>query len=307
MDVTRMEVTREKLIKGLAFSFVAAVSISLLPILYKLGYRAGMDEMGLLQNRWFFGAVMLFAYILATDRHSLKVNGTTLVKTSILGAFFHGVSGIFFLKALRYIPASTTSLIIYFYPVVVTIYASLFFRMRMSRAVIVSVGFIVLGCSLVFYDAFIHELNGKGILYAAMAMIIYSGYLIVAQLFLRGEKPLIMTFYTALFTGVTFSFFHSPVKILELQLNQLLIGLFLGLIPTAFAYAFNFRAIREVGSGYVSIFSTFELVMVVCLSFLVLGEPIFIIQVVGMVLIISGIVLANAKIFRKGGTMGSWR
>ncbi|MBU4372792.1 MAG: DMT family transporter [Proteobacteria bacterium] len=302
-----MEVTREKLIKGLIFSLIAAISISLLPILYKLGYRAGMDELGLLQNRWFFGAVMLFAYILVTDRHSLMVNGATLVKTAILGAFFHGLSGIFFLKALRYIPASTTSLIIYFYPVVVTIYASLFFHMRMSRAVIVSLGLTVFGCSLVFCDAFIQELNGKGILYAATAMIIYSAYLIVAQLFLRGEKPLIMTFYMALFSGVTFSFFHNPLKILELQQNQLLIGLFLGLIPTAFAYAFNFRAIREVGSGYVSIFSTFELVMVVCLSFLVLGEPIFIIQIVGMFLIISGIVLANAKIFRKGGTMGNWR
>jgi drug/metabolite transporter (DMT)-like permease len=44
--------------------------------------------------------------------------------------------------------------------------------------------------------------------------------------------------------------------------------------------------------------------MVVFLSFLVLGEPIFIIQIVGMVLIMSGIVLAHANIFRKGGATG---
>ncbi len=299
-----MEVTRGKLIKGLSFSLIAAISISLLAILCKLGYRAGMGEMELLQNRWFFGAVMLFVYILATDRHSLRVNGATLVKTAILGALFHGVAGIFFLKALRYIPASTTSLIIYFYPVVVTIYASLYFRMQMTRTVIISVALIVCGCSLVFCDAFIQELSGKGVLYAAATMITYSAYLIVAQHFLRGEKPLIMTFYMALFTGVTFSFFYNPLKILGLRPDQLLIGLLLGLIPTAFAYTFNFRAIREVGSGYVSIFSTFELITVVCLSFLVLDEPIFITQIIGMVVIISGIIFANAKIFRRDGPRG---
>jgi len=52
-------------------------------------------------------------------------------------------------------------------------------------------------------------------------------------------------------------------------------------------------------------FSTFELVTVVCISFLVRGKPILVTQIVGVVVIISGIVLADAKILQTGGMMGS--
>ncbi|MDI6725404.1 MAG: DMT family transporter [Smithellaceae bacterium] len=288
-----MELTKGSLLKGLIFSLISAVSMGLLGILGKIGYRAGMSELEMLQNRWFYGAAMLFIYIFLTDRRALRISGITLLKTAILGAFFHGVAGFTFFKAIRYIPVSTTLLIIYFYPVVVTLASAYLFKMRLSRTVILSLIFILTGSSLVFFDAFAQDLNSLGIIYAVVNMIVFSGYMIAAQIFLRGEKPLVMTCYMAMFAGLAFSFFHSPLKIMDSGPEQILIGLSLGLIPTVIAYFFSFRALREVGSGYVSIFSTFEPVTVLVLGYLVLGERMFVYQVFGMVLIIGGIVLPN--------------
>jgi len=300
-----VEISPGSLRKGLIFSLISAVSIALLGILGKLGYRAGMTELEMLQNRWFYGAAMLFIYIFLTDRRALRVSGITLLKTAILGALFHGVAGFTFFNAIKYIPVSTTLLIIYFYPVVVTLASAYLFKMRLRSTVIFSLVLILAGSSLVFFDAFAQDLNSLGIIYALVNMIVFSGYMIAAQIFLRGQKPLVMTCYMALFAGLAFSFFHSPLTIMDSGPQQLLIGLSLGLVPTVIAYFFSFRALREVGSGYVSIFSTFEPVTAVLLGYLVLGERIFIYQIFGMVLIIGGIILPNLLSFRaRGGPEG---
>jgi drug/metabolite transporter (DMT)-like permease len=88
---------------------------------------------------------------------------------------------------------------------------------------------------------------------------------------------------------------HNPLHAFDLNGRQLLLCLSLGLIPTAIAYLFLFRAIETVGSAYTSIFSTFEPVTTVVMSFLVLNENIVFYQVLGMTLIIAGIILPNLK------------
>lgn len=299
-----MEITRGALRRGLLFTLVSAFSMALLGILGKLGYRAGMTELELLQNRWFFGAVIIFGYLFFTDRRSLAVSGQTLLKAAILGAVFQFLAGFTFFKAIKHIPVSTTLLIVYFYPVVVTLAAAYLFKLRLGRTVILSLALVVAGSSLVFFDAFTREIDSLGIIYALLNMVVFSGYMILAQIFLRGQKPLVITFYMALFAGLSFSLFHNPMKILHSGAEQLIIGLALGLIPTAISYVFNFNALREVGSSYVSIFSTFEPVAVVLLACLVLGEQIFIFQILGMLLIIGGIILPNLRPFAAKGPSG---
>ncbi len=292
-----MEITSDALRRGLIFSLMSAFSMALLGILGKMGYRAGMTEMELLQNRWFFGAVIIFVYLFLTDRRSLAISGLTLLKTALLGSFFQFLAGFTFFKAIKYIPVSTTLLIVYFYPVVVTLAAAYLFKRRLGGALILSLGLIFAGSSLVFFDAFNHDINSRGIAYALLNMIVFSGYMILAHIFLRGQKPLVMTFYMAFFAGLSFSLFHNPFKILDSGTTQLIIGLALGLIPTAFSYVFNFKALEKIGSSLVSVFSTFEPVSAVILAYLVLGERIFISQILGMALIVSGIILPNLGSF----------
>ncbi len=296
-----MEITRAALTRGLIFTIVSAFSMALLGILGKLGYRAGMTELELLQNRWSFGAAILFGYLFFTDRRSLTVSGHTLFKTALLGAVFQFLAGFTFFAAIKHIPVSTTLLIVYFYPVVVTLAAAYLFKQRLGGAVLLSLVLILAGSSLVFFDAFTQRLNSLGIIYALLNMIVFSGYMILAHVFLRGQKPIVMTFYMALFAGLTFSIFHNPLKILDSGVEQLIIGLALGLIPTAVSYVFNFKALEKVGSSYVSIFSTFEPVSVVIVAYLLLGEQIFFNQMLGMVLIISGIILPNLRSFTARG------
>ncbi len=283
------------MIKGFAFSVSAAFAFGLLAILIKLSYQAGLEAMELLQYRWLTGAAILFVYLSLKDRSLLRANPKTLLKAFLLGAVGHGIGSTCFFKALMYIPASSSALILYFYPVVVTLLSILFLRMRATRIVLLSLILVISGCSLVFYDAFLKALDIRGILFILATMLIYSCSLIVTQIFLRRERFLTLTFYMVLFTALAFLPVHNPLHAFDLNGRQLLLCLSLGLIPTAIAYLFLFRAIETVGSAYTSIFSTFEPVTTVVMSFLVLNENIVFYQILGMTLIIAGIVLPNIR------------
>jgi len=283
------------MIQGFLFSISAAFTFGLLAILVKLSYQAGLGAMELLQYRWLTGAAILFIYLYLRDRSLLRADRTTLFKAFLLGAVGHGIGSTCFFKSLIYLPASTSALILYFYPVVVTLLSILFFRMKLNRIVSLSLILVISGCSLVFYDAFLKAVDIRGILFILATMMIYSCSLIVTQIFLRRERFLTLTFYTVLFTALAFLPVQNPLHAFDLNGRQLLLCLSLGLIPTAIAYIFLFRAIETVGSAYTAIFSTFEPVTTVIMSFLVLNENIAIYQILGMSLIIAGIILPNLK------------
>ena len=267
----------------------------MLAILVKLSYQSGLQTLEILQFRWLTGAAILFFYLFLKDRSLFKANPRTLAKAFILGAIGHGLGSTCFVMGLKYIPASSSSLILYFYPGVVTVVSILFLRMQTSRIVLISLVLVISGCSLIFYDTVMRELDIRGICFSLGAMIICSCLFITKQLFLRNERFLTLTFYMVLFTGLAFLPVHNPLSALDLNGEHLLLILSLGLVPTAIAYVFLFRAIEAVGSAYTSIFLTFEPVTTVVMSFLILGEKIFIYQIIGIGMIILGIILPNLK------------
>lgn len=283
------------MIQGFLFSVFAAFNFGLLSILVKLAYRAGLGTWELLQYRWFVGAAILFIYIFLKDRSLLRANPKTLVKAFLLGAVGHGIGSSCYFKSLVYLPASTCTLILYFYPAVVTLLSILFLRMKANRIVLLSLVLVIMGCSLVFYDAFLKALDIRGLFFIVVTMLIFSCSMIATQIFLHKERFMTLTFYMVAFTALAFLPIHNPIKAFDLNGHQLLLCLSLGLLTTAIAYILLFRAIETVGSAYTSIFSTFEPVTTVILSFLVLNEHIVFYQIIGMILIITGIIIPNLK------------
>lgn len=283
------------MIQGFAFSISAAFTFGLLAILVKLSYQAGLGTMELLQYRWVTGAAILFVYLYLRDRSLFRASPATLLKAFLLGAVGHGIGSTCFFKSLVYLPASTSALILYFYPVVVTLLSMAFLGLRASRTVALSLILVVSGCALVFYDAFLKAVDIRGICFIIATMLIYSCSLVVTQIFLRRERFLTLSFYMILTTALAFLPVNNPLRALDLSGRQLLLCLSLGLIPTAIAYILLFRAIETVGSAYTAIFSTFEPVTTIVLSFLVLNENIVLYQIMGISLIVAGIILPNLR------------
>ncbi|WP_147821076.1 DMT family transporter [Salidesulfovibrio onnuriiensis] len=284
------------MIQGLIYSFISAIAFGMLVIFVKLGYQAGLDAPEMMQYRFTFGVLILFFWLLFTDRAQLKARPKTLLRCAAIGIFIYPLQAILFAGAAKYIPASTTALILYFYPVAVTLLSALFFKMKIGPTMILSLLLVVGGCALVFFDAFLQQMNMTGISMAFGAMAVFSTYLMLVQVLLKDERPLRATFYVLLFSSLTYNVHGGLTPYANITVDGLLIGLGLGLVASVIAVAFLYLAIEKVGSAYASIFSSIEPVATLAAAAWLLGENVVMLQVGGAALIIAGIVLPNLRL-----------
>ncbi len=288
------------MISGFIYALLSAAAFGLLAIFGKLGSILQIPASNLLTYRFVVGSIFFILFFIFKDRSLFRIDLKNLMKAGIAGGVFYLLQSYFFFKALEYVPASTTSLILYIYPLTVSLLSMIFFRTRIDRNLLISLILIAIGCSMIFYDAFSRRLDMRGILFAVSAMMVFSFYLIFVQKTLRGVKPMTFSFYVILSTAVAFSLFNNPFSIVELNIKQLILAILIGVIPTFLAISMQFVAIEKIGSVYTSIFSTIEPIITVAASYLFLGDSIVLLQIIGMVSIITGIVLPNLNLLKRG-------
>jgi len=282
--------------QGFLYSIISAACFGMLVIFFKQGYQIGLDAISMLQFRFTFGTALLFVWLALRRPDQLKASFKMIAFCSFLGILISPIQSICFASAAKYIPASTTSLILYFYPVAVTLLSAVFFGTRIDRTVSASLALVLAGCGLVFYDAFLQQMDTTGLTLAFGAMITFSIYLIMVQILLKKEEPLRATFYILLFASITYNCMGGVHAYSLLNATNLPIALGLGLISTVFAMAFLYLGIEKVGSTYASIFSSIEPVTTLVAAAIILDEKIVPLQIGGVILIIAGILLPNIHI-----------
>jgi len=285
-------------LSGILCAVASAVCFGMLAVLGKLAYAKGFATGEILQYRFGFGAVLLLLYFAIMDRQVLRAKPKTLLKAGFLGIVLYPVQSMSFMASLKYIPAATTSLILYFYPVAVTLLSALFFKTRLDRIVALSLSLLVAGCGLVFYDAFLRSISQTGLALATGSMLIFSFYLICLEVLLRGENPRTISFYCVLAAALVYTVMSPPIGFLQLDASAKLLTLALGVIPTALAVTLLYRSVELIGSARASICSTLEPITTVLASALLLGEDVVAVQVGGMALILAGILLPNMHVLR---------
>ena len=283
---------------GLLLSLLSAFCYGMSPILYKLGYEAGLAELDLLQYRFLVATVLIFLLLAFTAPSHLRPNSKLLLKAAFTGLVLYCLQSFLFLKALRYIPASTTSLILYFYPVTVTLLSVALFKSPLTRTTTIALLLSLGGCILVSMDSIHRQYDVTGILLALGAMAVFSVYMITVQVVVRSDRPLTFTFYVFLFVTLAFSSLHDPLAVRSFNGEQIVLCLLLGIVPTAMAVPLLYFAVQKIGSAMASLFSTFEPVATVVAATLILQERITLPQLLGMLLILGGITLPNLHLAR---------
>ena len=283
------------MIQGLIYAIISAFAFGSMAILVKLGYNAGMSGSVMMQYRFTYAVLVLLVVLVIKDRSLLRISRAALGKCAFIGLIVYWLQTTCFVNALATIPASTTSLVLYGHPVVVTLLSAFFLKMKIDRVMIFSLTLVMTGCCLVFYDAFLREVDFTGLMYAIGAMATFSGYLILIQVLLKGLKPLTATFYVMLFAAVAFTLSGEPSAWLHPTWDHVTIGIALGVIPGVIAVTFLYIAIEKIGSAYACIFSSVEPVVTLAAAALFLNEDVVLLQIGGAVLIIAGIVIPNAR------------
>jgi len=160
--------------RGLFYVVVSTVGYGSLPILAKVAYAAGVRTPGLLAWR-FLGAWLIF-FLLARGAPvpALPVR----LRLWGLGAIFV-VNTVAYFGALETVPASTVALLLYTYPVIVTLLSAALGMERLTLRSLGAAALAVSGCALTADAA--AAASPRGVALALATALIYASYVVLGS------------------------------------------------------------------------------------------------------------------------------
>ncbi|WP_407309280.1 DMT family transporter [Desulfosporosinus sp. SB140] len=198
-----------------------------------------------------------------------------------------------YLTSVRYIPASLAALLLYAYPIIVTVLAVLTHQEEFSTPKLVGLVLSTLGLVLVLGLA-IKGINPLGIALALGAAFVYAIYILFGNHILQTTTPLVSTSIISTSAAVTYGVVGLAIGETTWTLSW---GTWLGiggitLFSTIIAMLTFFQGMKLIGATSSSIISTLEPVMTVSLAVLLFGEHLSLLQMAGGLFVVLGGVLA---------------
>jgi drug/metabolite transporter (DMT)-like permease len=281
--------------KGILFLVVSAISFGLMPIFAKLSYQAGVNVGGLLFVRFLIAFAVMGTVLSLSHRLALP-SRKDLVLLFVLGSLGYFLQSSFYFTSLLYSPVPVVVLILYTYPVFVTVGSHLLGWESITRRVAVSVAIAVVGLILVA-NPFGSPL-GLGATFAFLASITYTVYILSSSGVLKRVRGELASFYVIGAACLSFGLatFGTGSLSLDWQLSGWVWILLIALVSTVVAVTAFFLGLSLIGPSRSSLISLLEPLTSVVLSFMVFGEFLATVQVVGGALILlAALVVATSR------------
>lgn len=192
------------------------------------------------------------------------------------------------------VSANSASIIVASMPIAALIADKIFYKTKISRTSIISIMVSMFGIYLVIGKDVI-EGSVAGYLYMFGSIIAWCGYLVLTKPLFKKYSNLTITTYQAIFGTIAF----IPLLPFE-TINMSMINgsvivnmLFLALICSSFGnFGYNF-AFNELGVGIATLFLNLCPVVTFIFSFLILGETLDVMQIIGSIIIIGSVYIAT--------------
>lgn len=279
-------------LKAVLAAATGSTLVGTVPMLALGLYQDGMSVTSLLFWRYLIALVFLWPLAAMTSPslgedwrkagRALYINGVTL-----------GVAQTFtYFRGIETLPSSIVVTIFFTYPMITLALDLIVFKQRPGIGSLIAVAMIFTGAMLAGWPNLSLERSEPiGLACAIATPLLFSAYIAIAYRYTRQASPFASaaSIYSGLFTGylvaTAFTGLSLPTGWPGIW-SLLLIGIVGGVVQIS---AFSYALPRLSASGY-SIIVSLELVTVVTLGVLVLGEPLSAIQLVGVGLVATGVI-----------------
>lgn len=298
---------------GIALAAVSACGYGSGPLFAKSVYGAGLDWLALLYWRFLLASLLVWAWALLVpaNRADLRALPRRRVLAFIgLGAFFVGNAGTYY-AALQYISASLASLIVYIYPALVAVLSIRFGHGLHGRRPWAALGIVSLGVALTLGGIKTHA-DPVGLALIVASPCLYAVYIVLAAHLAgerRGETANDRTgggaeTRPAVASAVMLSATFGVVAMLAAVTGEPIVpwqvpgGAWYGLagiavFSTAVAISAFYAGAARIGAAQAALVSTVEPIWTITLATILFGERLSTVQLVGGVLVIVGVIVAQ--------------
>jgi drug/metabolite transporter (DMT)-like permease len=284
---------------GALLCLASAAAFGAMGILGKLAYGDGATVGTLLACRFVLAAALFWLVLLATGaaRGLRHVPRRDVAIALALGAVGYGAQAGAYFAALERIDASLLGLLVYTFPVIVTVAAIALGRERGTPRTAVSLVLASGGIVLVLAGAATGGVDAVGALLGVGAAVVYSTYILSSEGVASRLRPLVLGALVC--TGAATTLTIASLAAGDLEPGD--VGLAgvgwlacLAAVSTVGAIALFFAGLRRVGPSAASILSTLEPVVTVALAFVVFGESLGPAQLLGGALVLAAVVAVRA-------------
>jgi len=268
---------------------VSAVCFGTLPIFGKVAYAEGLNVQSLLAFRFLLAAAILSVYVLA--RRTALPRGRSLAGLVVMGGVGYVLQSAAYFNSIRYVPAAVTSVLLYTYPAIVAVASWPLYRARLTRSRTFALVLALAGVALVSNPG--GGLRWEGIVLGLLAAVTYSFYILLGKSVLRGVDPVAATAVVVGSAGLAYLAISLASGSLLMPRSMTAMGAVVGIavVATVVAAAAFLAGLSRTDPGHASLISTLEPLSTALLAFIVLGQALTPLQLLGGILVVGAVVL----------------
>jgi len=281
---------------GIALIAVSASAFGAMAIFARAASASGADIFAMLLFRFVLASVLLLGWCrvqrvtFPSRRQSLGI--------ALMGGIGYVGQSLCYFGALQYAQASLVALLLYLYPVFVTVLAAIFLHERLTPVKLGALLLCSLGTALTVGGGHGQPL---GMALAVGSALIYSCYIVVGAKLTRGVDARATATLVCMAATVSFSAMALVRTGQGLSLHwpantggwAALVAI--AVCSTVIAILTFFAGLQRLGAGRASMLSTLEPVVTVLLAAMLLGETLTAAQLGGGALILAGVLWLSAR------------
>lgn len=297
-----MKIEKSDKFLGILFVTISAILFSSKGVIIKTAYAEGVDSITFLMFRYLFSfpfyLILLLIYSKPNQYKASKKEFLLIVFLSLIGYY---LSSLLDFYGLEYVSAGLERLILFIYPTITTIIGVLFFNKKPNKWIYISLIITYIGIfGVVMYDISTQGAEiWKGVLMIFACAVMFAIYLVFSD-------ELVPKFGTIRYTSmvmiisslgvfVQFCIQKDISSLINFNTKVYVLGVILAVFGTVIPSYLMTDGIKKLGASSTSITATLGPVWTIVLANIVLGEPIYLAQMIGVALVIIGVFVASKK------------
>lgn len=283
-ETRRLRGVFEIALSGFGFGFLGVFG--------KLLFASGLTIGELLAFRFLLAALFLFAGLLLGARHRLRLSLKQIGICALLGILGYAVFSTLYFRALQGVSVALASMLLYTYPVMVTLGVRFIFSEPLSRAQWLALPLTITGL-LILLNGEAHISSYWAVTAGLGAALCYTIYILASSRLQADIDPLSSGFYVIGFAGLGHLAFHHPdlSHIMHLTVSQWLWIAGIALVSTVGPMVLFLSGLQKIGNAQASLISTMEPLTAAVAGAMLFGEKLTVLQLIGGVLILASLAI----------------
>ena len=284
--------------RGYVMVVSAAVCWGTMATVVKLLFRdRGVDPVILAVIRADLASLTLFAVLSLFWPGRLQIDRRDFWAAATVGIIGLAVNNFFYFQSLHLTNVATALLLQYQAPILVALYTVLVQGQRLRGRVVLAMALALLGCALVVrvYDPAAFRVNILGVAMGLGGAAAFAFYILAGRAALRRLDAWTLLAYAYLAAGLAWSVLVPPWRILAYGFDLGMWGAFLAVatVGTVVPFGLFISGLRFLPPTQASIVSMLEPVVAAVVAYLILGETLSPLQILGGGLVLVGVVMVQ--------------